>query len=222
MKTNVELQKDVQNALKWEPLLSAAEIGVIAKDGIITLTGTVDNFSKKAEAEMAAKNVVGVTAVVEAIEIKFVGWGDTTDTEIASEVLNALNHNPAIPINAIKIKVEDGWVSLNGELLGNYQREAAKIAVSHLPNVKGVVNNITIVSASQNAIEKDNIQRALKRNSSLDTADIIAVNVNGNTVTLTGTVGSWHEKEEAEKTTYKVPGVWTVQNDLVVDYSFTD
>src|SRR5580658_366048 len=117
MKTNADLQKDVQEAIKWEPLLSAAEIGVIAKDGIVTLTGTVDSYWKKTEAEEAAKSVAGVKAVVEKIEIRFAGNSFTRDdNEIASEVVDAFKWNNEVPNDKVKVKVERGWLTLEGEV----------------------------------------------------------------------------------------------------------
>ncbi|MFD2146179.1 BON domain-containing protein [Mucilaginibacter antarcticus] len=138
MKTNQELQKDVQDAIRWEPLLNAAEIGVTAKDGVITLTGTVDTYYKKVEAETAAKNVAGVKAVAEEIVIKYGDYGKKNDTEIANEVLNAWKWNWEVPEEKIKVKVENGWVTLEGELQWNYQREAAKKAINNLSGVLGL------------------------------------------------------------------------------------
>ena len=139
MKSNAELQKDVQDAIKWEPLLNAAEIGVTSKDGVVTLTGVVDSYSKKSEAEEAAKNVVGVKAVVEKIEIKFSSTnGKRDDNEIATEVLNAFKWNWQIPKDKVKVKVENGWVTLEGELEWNTQKNAAREAVRHLLGVIGV------------------------------------------------------------------------------------
>lgn len=126
MKSNEVLQNDVQDAIKWEPQLNAAAIGVTAKDGIITLTGVVDSFARKSEAEEAARKVDGVKAVVEEIEIKSGSWANTSDTEIATEVLNAFKWNWEIPGDKIKVKVEDGWVTLDGEIFWKYQKDAAK------------------------------------------------------------------------------------------------
>src|SRR5512138_1749187 len=127
MKTNEELQKDVQDAINWEPLLNAAEIGVIAKDGVITLTGTVDSYAKKAEAEDAAKSVKGVKVVVEKLEVKLnPGSGKRTDNEIASELIRVAEWNTRIPKKSLKAKVENGWVTLHGEVERNYQKEAAE------------------------------------------------------------------------------------------------
>jgi osmotically-inducible protein OsmY len=217
MKTNQDLQKDVQDALKWQPLLNAAEIGVTAKDGVITLTGTVDSYSKKLEAEDAAKNVSGVKAVAEEIAIKYGDYGKKNDSEIAKEVLNAWKWNWEVPEDKIKVKVENGWVTLEGELEWNYQREAAKKAIKNLSGVMGMTSNIKIKSDTNDAIEKKDIECALERNSSIDDMDI-RVDVEGNNVTLKGTVTSFYAKDEAEQIAWNAPGVWTVDNELVIEY----
>ena len=143
MKSNEELQKDVQDAIKWEPLLNAAEIGVTVQDGVVTLTGVVDSYSKKAEAEDAARNVAGVKAVVEKIEINFgSNSAKKDDNEIAAEVVKALTWNLRVPVGKVKAKVEKGWVTLEGELQWNYQKEAAKDAVKNLLGVVGVLKRL--------------------------------------------------------------------------------
>jgi osmotically-inducible protein OsmY len=219
MKTNAELQNDVQNAIKWEPLLNAAEIGVTVKDGVVTLTGSVDNYSKKSQAEDAAKNVAGVKAVVEKIEINYSSWGTTSDGDIAKEIISALKWNFEVPNDKVKVKVENGWVTLDGELPWNFQREAAKNAVSNLNGVKGVSNNIKIKSDSEDAIEKSDIESALERNWSISDNDI-EVKVSGSRVTLSGTVDSWYQKEEAGRIAWNAPGVEMVANDIVVEYDY--
>jgi osmotically-inducible protein OsmY len=217
MKNNAELQKDVQDAIKWEPLLNAAEIGVTAKDGVITLTGVVDSYTKKSEAEDAAKNVAGVKAVVEKLEVKFGDWGKTTDADIATEVVNALKWNWRVPNDKVKVKVENGWITLEGQLQWNFEREAAVDAVKNLLGVTGVSNNITIKSEANEKIEKADIESALRRNWSIYDNDI-DVSVSGHTATLSGTVDSWYQKTEAGRIAFNAPGVWSVDNELVVDY----
>ena len=217
MKTNEDLQRDVQDAIKWQPSLHAAEIGVAVKDGIVTLSGTVDSFSKKSQAEDAAKNVSGVQAVVEKIEVKFANWGKIEDSEIANEIVNAFKSNWEIPNDKIKIKVEDGWVTLSGELPWNYQKEAAQRIVNTQAGVKALTNSLDIKSSINDDIEKEGIECALERNGSIDDQDI-QVSVAGTKITLNGTVGTWYQKEEAGRVAWKAPGVSRVENELVIDY----
>jgi osmotically-inducible protein OsmY len=219
MKNNQELQSDVQNAIKWEPLLHAAEIGVTAKDGVVSLTGVVDSYAKKMEAENAAKKVIGVKALVEKIEIKFPHAFTKTSLEIANEVIAALNSNWSVPKDKVTVKVEEGWVTLDGELPWNYQKEAAKSAINYLTGVKGVTNKIKIKSESKDAIEKEDVEEAIGRSWSVDNSDI-NVSVSGTTVTLTGMVNSWYQKEEAGRIAWNTPGIWHVNNELEVDYYY--
>ncbi len=219
MKNNETLQKEVQDAIKWEPLLHAAEIGVTVKDGVVTLTGVVDSYTKKLEAEHATKSVKGVKAVVEKIEIKFSGTSTTTDGDIATHVLNSFKWDWQIPNDTIKVKVENGWVTLEGEVNWDFQRRATKNSVANLIGVKGVTNNIKIKSETQDAIEKTAIERALSSNWAVNRSDI-NVAVSGNKVTLTGTVNSWYEKDEAERIAFNAPGVWFVDNELTIEYDY--
>ena len=221
IKTNEELQKDVQDAIKWEPLLSAAEIGVIVKDGIVTLSGIVDSRTKKLEAEMAAKNVEGVKAVVEKIETRIPNIHVKDDNDIAIDVLNFLRTKLHISIDSdkVKIRVENGWVILDGELQWNYQKEVAQKAIEDLMGVVGVTNNIIIKSETIDEIEKRDIESALRRNWAIDDKDI-NVNVMGNQVTLLGTVKSLYQKEEAERIAWNAPGVSTVLNEIDVEFNY--
>ena len=219
MKTNEELQQDVEDAIKWEPSLNAAEIGVTAKDGIVTLTGIVNSYAKKLEAEDAAKNVAGVKAMVEKIDIKFGVSGVKNDNDVASEVVNAFKLSWEVPEDNLKVKVEHGWVSLAGDVEWNYQKEAAKKAIKNLAGVKGVTNNITIKSESLDEIERKDIERAFVRSWAIDNRDI-QVEVSGNRVTLNGTVNSLYQKDEAGRIAWNAPGVWSVDNELVVDHVF--
>jgi len=212
MKTNEELQRDVQLAIKWEPLLKDEEIGAVAKAGVVTLTGTVDSYRKKAEAEAAARSVAGVQAVVEEIEIRFDNSSfSKNDNEIAAEVLNVFKWHAEVPGDQIKITVEKGWVSLQGEVQWNYQKEIAESAVANLLGVTGVINHIKIMVNKLDEVEKAAIEDALERNWSLSECDI-EVKVSDNKVTLTGIVDSWYQKNEAERIAWKAPGVSSVAN----------
>lgn len=218
MKSNEELQKDVQEAIKWEPLLHAAEIGVTVKDGIVTLTGIVDGYAKKFEAENATKSVAGVKAIVEKIEIKHNNnTHKKDDNHLANEILNAFQYHWEIPNDVIKVKVEQAWVTLDGELQWHYQKEAATHAVKNLIGVRGVTNHIKIKAETHSEIEKKDIERALARNWSVDERNI-HVNVVANKVILTGTVRSWFQKDEAARIAWKAPGVWRVDNELIIEF----
>ena len=219
MKTNEELQKDVQYAIKWEPLLHAAEIGVIVEDGIVTLTGSVDNYAKKAEAEKAAKNVSGVKAVIEKIEIKYDSFSKKDDSDVAKEIINAFKWNWEIPDEKVKVKVEDGWVTLDGVVEWNYQKVAAKKAVTGLLGVFGVTDSVIVKSEIKDSIEKRDIEKAIERNSSIDD-DEVKIKVSGNMVTLSGTVHSLYQKDECGRIAWNAPGVEAVKNELEIDYAY--
>lgn len=219
MKTNSKLQQDVQNAIKWEPLLHAAEIGVTAKDGVVSLTGVVDSYLKKTEAEDAARKVHGVKALVENIDVKFQSAWNKSDTEVANEVLEAFKNSYLLPNDRLTIKVEKGWVTLDGEIPWNYQREAAHNAVKHLTGVKGVSNNIKIKSEVHDAIEQKDVEDAIARHWSIDNSNI-TVSVDKTTVTLSGTVDSWYQKSEVGRIAWNTPGISHVKNELMVDYEY--
>lgn len=219
MKTNEQLQKDVQEALKWEPLLKAAEIGVIVKEGVVTLTGTVDNYTKKIQAEKAAKNVTGVKAIVEDIDVKFSDAQKKDDAEIAKDIIFSLKTDLLVPDEKIQVKVEDGWVTLDGEVHWNFQREAARRSIENIKGVRAVFNHLKIKSELDDEIEKKDIEAALQRSWAINDENI-RVNVHGRTVQLTGTVDSLYQKEEAGRIAWKTPGIWHVDNDLEVDYEY--
>lgn len=218
MKTNAGLQKDVQDALKWEPLLNSAEIGVIVQNGIVTLTGKVDSYAKKLQAEHAAKKVLGVKVLVEDIEVKLPDPRTKSDVEIANEIIAAFASNSFIPQEKINVKVENGWVDLDGEVSWGYLSDITENAVKYLPGVKGIYNNIIINPEIKETIEKNDIEKALER-SSIDSSEI-TVSVSGKTVTLTGNVHTWHQKEEASKVVWKTPGIENVKNQITVDYEY--
>jgi osmotically-inducible protein OsmY len=163
--------------------------------------------------------VAGVKAVVEKIEIKFTNSWNKTNLDIANEVTSALKSDWLVPQDKVKVKVEDGWITLDGELPWNYQREGAKNAVKNLSGVKGVTNNITIKSETHDEIEKEKVEKALSLNWSLNRQNI-NVKVSGTKITLAGTVSSWYQKDEAERIAWNTPGVWAVDNELFVEFNY--
>jgi osmotically-inducible protein OsmY len=209
------LQKDVQNAIKWQPLLNAAEIGVTTKDGVVTLTGTVNSYIKKMEAETAAKSVIGVRAVVEDIHVNFGNSSVKTDNEIATEVLSALKWSWTVPNDKVKVKVDNGWISLDGNVEWNYQRDAAKNCIVNLTGVKGVTNNLKINSVTTDEIEKTAIEKALASSWLVDDRNL-QVNVHGSKVILKGAVDSLFQKDEAARLAWKAPGVNQVDNEIAI------
>lgn len=219
MKSNEKIQKDVQDAIKWEPLLHAAEIGVIVHEGIVTLTGTVDSYPKKTEAEQAAKSVAGVKAVVDDIEVRLAKGFVKSDTDIAESVVRALKENWSVPDSKIKTTVDNGWVTLEGTLHWDFQRQAAKNAVRYLTGVRGLTNKLKIKSEVEDQIEQKKVEDALRRNWAID-SDKIHVRAHGTTISLSGVVSSLFQKDEAERIAYKTPGVWFVDNQLVVEYDY--
>ena len=202
MKTDAELQRDVMTELKWEPTIHAAEIGVAVKDGVVTLSGNVDSYGKKWAADRAAKRVSGVKAVTEEIKVTLAGSYKRADKDIAQSATNVLDWNLWVPSDRVKVMVQDGWITLSGDVDWYYQKEHAEDAVRHLIGVLGVINSITIKPPvpTVKAFEvKNRIEDALKRNARLlRDAEKIQVEISGSKVILRGSVGSWAEYEEAE------------------------
>lgn len=216
MKTDVEIQSDVMEELQWTSLLNACEIGVAVKNGVVTLSGTVDSYRKKVAAEEAAKGVAGVKAVAEDIEVKVKDAWIKNDAELAEAVLNALKWNSSVREEKIKVKVENGWVTLEGEAEWEFQRSSAKTAVRNLLGVRGITNNIK-VNPSVDAVDvRRKINAALHRSASLD-AQKIDLEVAGRTVILRGKVRSYAEKNDAENAVWNAPGVSQVENKLEID-----
>ncbi len=216
MKTDIEIQKDVLDELKWEPYLSATEIGVAVKNGIVTLSGTVNSYLKKTRAEKAAKRVSGVKAVAEDIEVKYADSLLKNDTEIAETILNALKWHSAINEEKIKVKVEDGVVTLDGEVDWEFQRNSAVMQIENLIGVKRIVNNITIKSGIVPKELKQKVNSAFHRSATID-SEKINIEVAGSKVTLTGKVRSWAEKNDAENAVWAAQGVNKVENNLEID-----
>ncbi len=215
MKTDVEIRRDVESELQWDPSVDDKKIGVIVDDGVVTLTGEVCHFTGKWAAEDIAKRVSGVRAIANEIQVKIPLSGVRTDTEIAVAAANALQWHVVTSAAQIKPVVVDGWVTLSGKVQWGFQRNAAENAVRNLMGVKGVVNDIVVSSTVKVAEVKRNIEDAFKRHALLD-AKGIEVKVDSSTVTLKGHVHTWQEHADAAHAAWAAPGVGNVDNRLVI------
>ena len=214
MKTDSQLQKDVMDEIRWEPSTTATQIGVTAAKGVVTLTGTVATYAEKGAVERAAQRVEGVKAIAEEVTVKPFGPHVKTDAEIAEAAVSSLKGHVWVPKD-IQPTVAQGWVTLKGQVNWEYQRTAAKDAVCFMAGVKGVTNDITLKPTAQPSAVKDAIEKAFVRNAEID-AGTVKVATDGGAVTLSGSVRSWGEKDQAGAAAWNAPGVNSVQNNIAV------
>jgi len=217
MKTNTELQRDVMDELEFEPRVNSTNIGVIAKDGIVTLTGKVGNYAEKYAASAAAERVTGVKAVADETKVDLSSFHERDDEDIAQAALTALKWHVWLP-QAIKVKVENGWVTLEGTVDHKFQQTAAEDAVRNLAGVTGVSNLIGLKAVVASSDVKVKIENALERAAELD-GEHITVEVDGSKVVLRGTVSSWAERDEAERVAWSASGVRDVDDKIEVGCS---
>ncbi|MEO5806447.1 BON domain-containing protein [Devosia sp.] len=214
MLNDSELKKSVLAELNWEPSVIAAHIGVEANSGIVTLTGHVDNYAGKYAAEAAAGRVRGVKAIVEKLEVKLPGHLKVGDEAIAAAALERFSWSVSIPSDMIKVKVEKGWVTLSGEVDWHFQKEAAVRDVRELSGVVGVSDLVTIKPRVDVETIGHDITHALHR--SWYDPKTITVRADGGKISLSGTVHSWHDREEAELTAWAAPGATAVENHIAI------
>lgn len=215
MKTDIELQREILSELAWQPNVNPAHIGVTVKEGVVTLAGHVPSYSEKYAAERAAKSVYGVAAVANELTVKLPGSSQRSDEDIAIATVSALRSNVLLPDGAIKAVVKSGWITLEGEVEWQYQKEAAERVVRHLTGVVGVTNTMTVKPTLSPADIKDKIEEAFRRNAEVD-ARRTTVEVQDGKVVLRGNVRSFMEKEEAERVVWRAPGVQSVENLIIV------
>ena len=213
--TDTELQDHVQNALDWEPSIDAADIGVTADGGVVTLRGDVRTYSEKAAAERVALGVYGAKAVANDVNVRPGDGQRRTDTEIAQAVVSALKWNTMVPHDNIMVSVSNGWVTLKGHVGWEYQRTAAANAVRDLVGVCGVVNATTVEPHASAPDVKSKIEAALRRSAEVD-ARRINVGVTDGRVTLSGNVHSWFARNEARHAAWAAPGVTEVDDRISI------
>jgi len=217
MQSDTALQASVLEELKWEPGVKATDIGVTVKDGVVTLEGTVDSYAEKWAAERAVKRLPGVRALALELEVKLPGSSERTDADLAQTAENALEWNIALPGERITVTAEKGLLTLEGEVDWQIQKSGAEGAVRYLKGVKGVINKLTVKPKVAPTDVKEKIEAALKRNAILD-AQQIKVQADGGKVTLSGSVHSWAERDQAEDAAWAAPGVSSVRDLITVTY----
>jgi osmotically-inducible protein OsmY len=217
MKTDMELRQNVEKELAWNPKIDASNITVAAKNGVVTLTGRVQNYATKCEAESVVKHIVGVTGLADDLEVTL-GGVQPNDTDLTERVLQALQANVFVPSGTITAVVHDGWVTLKGKTLYYYEKLDAENVVRPLRGVKGITDSVVIDNPNEpQDLNQTIITDALSRNARIDAAQI-TVKANGRTAILEGSVRSLAERDDAELSAWAAPGVNSVENQLVVRY----
>lgn len=215
MRTDSEIKRDVEDELKYDPDIDATDIAVAVKSGVVTLTGFVRSYLHKYEAEKAAKRVAGVVGLANDIEVRLPTIDERPDPEIARDAVAAIKSRLPISGDRIKVLVKSGWITLEGDVEWNYQRDSAEQAVQSLKGAKGVTNSVKIKPRVKPDEIKRKIEDAFRRSAEID-ASHIQVEANGAEVILKGTVRSWAERQEAERAAWAAPGVVRVEDRISV------
>jgi len=214
---DIDLRQNVLDELEFEPSIDAANIGVAAENGVVTLTGHVASYAQKIAAERAAWRVKGVKAIAQEIEVRLPGDKKINDDELAQRALNILAWASTSLRDAVKIKVANGWVTLTGKVNWNYQRVTAESEVRKLTGVVGVTNSIELIPSVQTADVRKHILDALKRHAELEAIQIRVDVRDGGTVHIEGKVDNWDERRAVERAAWSAAGVRAVENRVTIN-----
>jgi osmotically-inducible protein OsmY len=212
-----ELELNVSAELLWDPKLDSASVAVSAADGVVTLRGTVGSFREKREAKQDAERVYGVKSVDNELQVRILNENRRDDADLRGGVLQALMLDSIVP-STIDAKVDDGWVTLTGTAEWQFQRDEAEFVAANILGVVGVESEIELMGPTPSAGDvKSSIKKAMKRNAKLD-AESVSVDSSNGTVTLSGTVSSWADHDEAVAAAWAAPGVRSVKDHILIGY----
>lgn len=214
--SDTSLRQDIIDELDFEPSVNSAHIGVAVGDGVVTLSGHVCSFAEKMAAEKAARRVKGVRAIAQEIEVRYPNDKKTADDEIAGRALAILRWNTVVPANSVQIRVQDGWVTLTGEVDWQFQRIAAESQIRRLSGVAGLMNSITIKPHAQTADIKTKIEEALKRSAEVEARNIRVSRIGDTRIALEGTVHDWQERQAVTNAAWSAQGVLSVEDRLTI------
>ena len=213
--TDKDLKQQVQNALDWEPSIDTTDVGISASEGVVTLRGNVRTYGEKQTAERVALRVFGVRAVANDLDVRLPTSFERSDTEVAQAAVNALSWNSVVPAGRVTVTVANGWITLQGTVPWQYQKDAAGRSVRDLFGVKGVINSIVVEPQIKPMDVRDKIEAAFRRSAEVD-ARRINVNATDGKVILSGNVRSYAERQEAERAAWAAPGVKQVEDRLLI------
>lgn len=214
-KADKDMRQEVLDALDWEASIKSGDIGVGVSSGVVTLTGYVPTFAQKRTAERTALRVSGVKGIANDLVVKLPKKKERTDTDIAKAAVRAIRWHTELPQDTISVKVRDGWVTLEGTVDWNYQRERAADVVRPLTGLRGLTNTLTVAPSATSGDIRDRIRKALEREVNREAKNLV-IEIDGDTVRLSGVVHSWIERRNAERAAWSAPGITDVVNDLEV------
>jgi osmotically-inducible protein OsmY len=216
-KTDADLKKDVLAELEFEPSVQITEIGVLVKDGVVTLNGRASDHGARLNAVRAVKRVSGVTAIADDIEVSLPVFGQHSDSDIAASAAARLDWSTELPAGAVEVTVSEGRITLDGVVEWGYQKHAAEQALQNLAGVTGISNLIKVSPSLAAAETGTEIAAAIRRSALLDGTGI-QVESSGSSVKLSGKVRNHAQLEEAVRLAWAAPGVHTVDNQVKVDW----